>query len=87
MPENNSKRATRGTSSPRTFGSCPGTVLRWNTPTNGDLIRFRIVEQGSTNGAMRAKPVKRVSEPEPEPEPEPVAPPKRKSGRPKKTMA
>jgi hypothetical protein len=56
--------------------------------TNGQLLRFQIVEQSNGTGPTRSKPVRRVPEPEPEPEPEPVAPavpPKRKSGRPKKT--
>jgi hypothetical protein len=51
--------------------------------TNGQLIRFQIVEPGDVAVVTRAKPVTRI--PEPEPEPEPVAPPKRKGGRPKKS--
>lgn len=48
--------------------------------TSGDLIRFQIVDPSDVTVVTRAKPLKRV----PEPEPEPVAPPKRKGGRPKK---
>lgn len=48
--------------------------------TTGDLLRFQVVDLGDVAVVTRAKPVKRV----PEPEPEPVAPPKRKGGRPKK---
>ena len=48
--------------------------------TSGDFIRFQIVDLGDVTVVSRAKPVRRV----PEPEPEPVAPPKRKGGRPKK---
>jgi hypothetical protein len=49
--------------------------------TNGQLLRFQIVAPNDVTVVTRAKPVRRV----PEPEPEPVAPPKRKGGRPKKT--
>lgn len=45
--------------------------------TNGNLIRFQVVEH--SNGASAVV--------EPEPEPEPAAPAKKKGGRPKKTVA
>jgi hypothetical protein len=51
--------------------------------TSGDFIWFQIVDPSDVNVVTRAKLEKRV--PEPEPKPEPVGPPKRKSGRPKKT--
>ncbi len=50
--------------------------------TNGDFIRFQIVDPSDVKVVTRAKPVQRI--PEPDPEPEPVTPPKRKGGRPKK---
>ena len=47
--------------------------------TQGNVIRFRVIDMGS-NGAA-SKPARRA----PKPEPEPIVPPKRKGGRPKKT--